>query len=243
MTLSVTSILSKVSRCSKGLFAELPVLTIGWTNIWNGVNYWDRQSHDTLWSFNRETFLERADTRKRQLLCESVPRTTKMGDFNFSYDGLCGQLLNTRTERENSPFITQVILLQPFQPSSPETLVLFRDGRVWWNDAKGNDSFSIPSSSPENDKWCSSIAKRQISAGATTVRWIDVLFMPPDGEAMGANDLYQEENPEYHRKSLCLALRWGITLCIKARTGRRTMSRIKVIYFSHLEFAEFRLLF
>lgn len=94
-----------------------------------------------------------------------------------------------------------------------------------------------------NDKWCSSIAKRQISAGATTVRWIDVLFMPPDGEAMGANDLYQEENPEYHRKSLCLALRWGITLCIKAQTGRRTMSRIKVIYFSHLEFAEFRLLF
>lgn len=70
-----------------------------------------------------------------------------------------------------------------------------------------------------NDKWCSSIAKRQISAGATTVRWIDVLFMPPDGEAMGANDLYQEENPEYHRKSLCLALRWGITLCIKAWTG------------------------
>jgi len=151
------------------------------------------------------------------------------------------------TGRENSPFITQVILLQPFQPSSPETLALFRDGRVMKLCQRKWFIFYPLLITREviivNDKWCSSIAKRQISAGATTVRWIDVLFMPPDGEAMGANDLYQEENPEYHRKSLCLALRWGITLCIKAQTGRRTMSRIKVIYFSHLEFAEFRLLF
>lgn len=212
------------SRCCKRLFAEPPVLAIGRTNIWNWVNYWDRSVlQDTLWFSNQETFLGRADARKRQLLYESAPWTTKMGDFNFSYDSLCGQLLNTHGQGGRTPpSLHRLFFCSHFSP--PLLKLWCFSGMEECNEMMPKEMihFLSPLIAREvitvNEKWCSSIAKRQISAGAITVRWIDVLFTPPDGEAMGANDLYKEENPEYHKKSLSLALHWGITLCIKAWT-------------------------
>lgn len=181
------------------------------------------QSYKTPCDFLIRKHFWRGQTQGRGSFCMSLLPELQRWEISIFLMTACGQLLNTRGQGGRTPpSLHRLFFCSHFSP--PLLKLWCFSGMEECNEMMPKEMihFLSPLITREvitvNDKWCSSIAKRQISAGAITVRWIDVLFTPPDGEAMGANDLYKEENPEYHKKSLSLALHWGITLCIKAWT-------------------------